>query len=103
MARTETVKPDASPPGVVVIYTDKTGDVIATAADFIRQSVGGYSLLEGQTYRAVRALGWNVVRAYCSGEMADALGEYEVDCIMKRLRERGGKVTIVPVGHKDAA
>lgn len=87
-----------TPKGVVAIYTDPDGHVIASATDFNKTGMGGCTLQETQSYRAKAALAGNVVRAYCSTALTDALSNYLCQQILEALQEKGGKVTILPIG-----
>lgn len=92
--------------GVVALAIDKTGSVIASVADFGRNTYGGFTLQEGQEMRAKRDLAHAVVAAYCSNVVVQALGSYETERVMGALCQKDLRVEIVAVGHdtpKDGA
>lgn len=68
--------------GVVAIYTDKDGRVIASVSDFDRSGYGGCSLEEAQGIRAKRALSRAVANAYCSPVFADKLNWMDCEKVM---------------------
>ena len=86
-------------PGIVAIYTDKGGRVIASASDFELSAPGGFTLAEGQEHRANICLCRAVIDAYCSSVIGAALDSYDCERIVHKL---GGTVTVIPVGHKNA-
>ena len=88
-------------PGVVAIYTSKEGAVIASVSDFDRSGYGGFSLLEGQTMRAKRALSHAVIHAYCSEVLSRVMETYDCERLLDRMVRDGAHITIVPVGQKD--
>lgn len=90
-----------TPPGVMVIVTAPDGRVIAHAADFHRDRPGGYKLREAQVYRAKRAAARATVDAYCSPVILEALGEYEIDLIVHKLRDKGHTMTEIDIGGHD--
>lgn len=87
--------------GVIAILTSPDGHVIATETDFGGLPHCGYTLRNGQEYRAINALKYAAVRAYCSRALSDALDGYAVDVVFRRLKDAGHRVTIIPIGHKD--
>lgn len=88
-------------PGVVGIFTDKLGRVVATVSDFNRDAPGGCSLREGQTWRCQRLLALEVVRAYCSQMILEGIEAYDCERILSRLCEKGATTTYIPIGHPD--
>ena len=91
------------PQGVIAIMTNSTGDVIATAADFERQSPGGMKLWEGQRHRARQAVKWRTVRAYCSNVMVDVISSYLKEQIAEELcsKKGGHKITCRAIGYPE--
>lgn len=94
--RQVTTKP---PRGIVGIFTDKLGRVVATVAEFETGGYGGCSLRESQTYRAKHMLNLEVMRGYCSEMIHEALENHDCDKIVQRLVKGGATVTFVPVGY----
>lgn len=87
------------PRGIVGIFTDKLGRVVATVAEFGTDCYGRCSLRESQTYRAKHMLNLEVVRGYCSEMIHEAFENYDCDKIVQRLVRGGATVTFVPVGY----
>lgn len=90
-----------TPPGVVGVFADKLGRVVATVSDFNRETPGGCSLRQGQTWRCQRLLALEVVRAYCSQMILEAIETYDAERILGRLCEKGATTTFIPIGHSD--
>jgi hypothetical protein len=86
-----------SPRGVVGIYTDVRGNVIASTSDFADDKPDGTRLAEAQEWRAKDALCRAVVNAYCSQVVYNALGAYECAQIVYKL---DGKMTFIRIGHE---
>jgi hypothetical protein len=90
------------PKGVIAIFTDERGRVIATADDFAPDKPGGYSLKDAQKYRAERRLPTKVVAAYASPGLGRGITEYYAGLIIQELTSNHGcKVTFIYVGHDD--
>ncbi len=90
---------DRQPRGIIAIVTDKAGHVIAHEADFSSSGVGGCKLYEAQEYRAVQAVKYSTIRAYCSETLTTALDSYMFREIFERLRNHGGhNITCRAVG-----
>lgn len=100
MSETQRLKP---PPGAVAVFTDKLGRVVASVSDFESGGYGGYSLFDAQKMRAQRMLALEVVRGYCSEMILDGLETHDCVQIVQRLVQKGARVTVIPVGHEDAA
>lgn len=93
---------DITPKGVIAIFTDEEGRVIATSADFNADRPGGFKMIEAQRSRATRGLAWKVVEAYASPNLTRAISEYEREQIVRTLQNQHKcKVTISPVGYSD--
>jgi hypothetical protein len=91
-----------APPGVIALFTDETGHVVATVTDFHRGGIGGCTLRETQEYRAKTALAHEMVNRYASRQLVRAMEDWRCREIMDRLcREFGCKVQIIPIGHAD--
>lgn len=86
------------PKGIIAIWTDPEGNVIATEADFDRSGYGGCKLWEAQRMRVNRAIAWSAVRAYCSPAVTDALTSYLLEQIAREMRNKGHKVTLREIG-----
>lgn len=84
--------------GVVGIYTDPDGHVIASVSEFETHGYGGFTLLQAQEHRAHQALARAVVQAYASERLWKAL-DGRCSEILNRLCRDGGKATFIPVGH----
>ncbi len=86
--------------GVVAIFTDENGHVIASVNDFDRSGYGGCKLVEAQRMRAERMLAYAVVNAYCSPRLVRAIEDYQAQHIVRRLiTDHGCKRTIVEIGY----
>jgi len=85
-----------SPAGVVGVYVDREGRVIASVSDFDQSGYGGFTLLESQERRAKPKLERAVVDAYCSHVVFNALDAYDFTEIVSKL---SGMMTFIPVGH----
>jgi hypothetical protein len=98
-----TEKTQPAPQGVIAIMTNSTGDVIATSADFERQSYGGYKLWEAQKHRAREHVRWATVRAYCSSVMSSALSSYLMTQIADELclPKGGHRITYRSIGYPE--
>jgi hypothetical protein len=89
------------PAGVVLVFIDERGNAIAHVGDFEPQAPGGFTLAEGQRYRAKRALAVAVSNAYASPMLVRGLEAYDCERVMERLcRVHGCKVHEVTVGHE---
>jgi hypothetical protein len=93
---------DKTPKGVIAIFTDDEGRVIATAADFNPDRPGGFKMIEAQRTRATRQLAWKVVDAYASPGLTRAISEYEREQIVRTLQtQHKCKVTVSAIGYSD--
>jgi hypothetical protein len=90
-----------TPCGVVLVFIDERGNAIANAADFEPQAPGGVTLLEGQRWRAKRALAFAVCHAYASEKLVRGMDDMDCERIVNRLRHvHGCTVHEVTVGHE---
>jgi hypothetical protein len=95
----DATKDKATPQGIVAIYTDKAGHVIATVSDFDRSGYGGFKTWQAQQIRCSDAIGRAVVRAYCSDPIVNHIDNYIVEQIMRALHsKKAGTVTFLAVG-----
>lgn len=92
---------DGTPPGMVGIFTDKTGRFVVTVSDFARDTPGGFSLRESQAYRVRLDLAREVIRAYCSPMILEAIQTHDCERIVNRLVKQGAKIMLIPIGHPD--
>jgi hypothetical protein len=83
--------------GMVAVVIGPTGEVLASAADFERQSAGGNTVAEGQTYRAKQAALAKFFRDYCHDAIADALENYARGELFRRMK--GYRLEVVPVSN----
>lgn len=100
MTKASHIDAASAPIGMVGLWIDPQGRVIANAADFHRDRPGGYRVQEAQEYRVRKALYRRMVDAYCSSVIADAVDEYAVDVIARNLLDKGHKVVFVPIGEE---
>lgn len=92
-------KTEEEPKGVIAIWTDPHGSVMATKADFNRSGYGGFKLWEAQRLRARKFVQWDAVKAYCSPVVTDCLTEYLIEEIAQEMQRKGHKVTIRALGY----
>ena len=92
---------DAEPLGIVAMLVDRDGREIATASDFKREAPGGYTLRQGQQYRAKMALCGAVMRALASPRLSDAIDNYTAERIVEGMQKQGCRIIIIPIGHKE--
>lgn len=89
------------PPGVVAIFTDEKGNVIAQASCFNASRMGGHTLAEAQRARARERLNGEVIRAYASPQLARAITNWGASEILRTLiHMHDCHVTYVEVGHE---
>lgn len=86
------------PRGVVAVFTDKHGDVIASVSDFDAQGYGGFTRQQSQEVRAKDRLAVAVVHSYCGAPVCEVLRDYDCQQIMRNMERNGAKVSIIPVG-----
>lgn len=89
-------------PGVVAVFTDNEGRVIATATSFEPESFSGFSLLRSQEIRAGNRLNAEVLKSYCSDIVSEVLNAHECRDIVNKMVKRGSSITLIPVGHPTA-
>lgn len=85
--------------GVLAIFTDPEGDVVASVSDFDRSGYGGFTLEEAQKLRATRALNDAVIRAYCSERILTCITDGGADQIVRAMERNGWRRTVLPIGH----
>lgn len=86
--------------GVVAVFIDETGHVIASASDFKTDRPGGFSVQEAQSARARSALTWAVMNAYASPRLVRGLHSYQAEETIRRLvNDHGCQVAVISVGH----
>lgn len=86
--------------GVVLVFIDEQGNGIAHAADFHRSASGGFTLLDGQRYRARRALAVAVCNAYASPNLVRGMDTGDCERTVDMLvRKHGCRVHEIPIGH----
>ena len=88
--------------GVVAIWTDPEGRVIAAESDFENSAYSGFSLGKSQSMRARNAVQRDAVRKYCSPVLTDCLDGHSFDRIAELMRIKGHKITLRAVGYNDA-
>lgn len=88
--------------GVLAIFIDPEGNVIASAADFDGTVSAGFTLAEAQEYRAKRALTREVLHAYCSDRIVPRISDHLAVQVVENLIRSGWKRQIVAIGHPDA-
>lgn len=76
--------------GVVQIFVNEEGYVIAHAADFNSSAYGGFTLIESQRLRVRDALALNVVNAYSSPGLVRGFDEGDARRVIARLVEKCG-------------
>ncbi|MGE0444535.1 MAG: hypothetical protein AB7P99_04850 [Vicinamibacterales bacterium] len=89
-----------APAGVVLVFLDERGRVVAHAADFNRDVPAGFDLDEIQRRRAKLELAFAVCNAYASPHLVRGLERYDCERIVERLcSAHGCKVHEITVGH----
>lgn len=89
------------PRGVVALFLDKEGRVLASVTDFSTGGYGGFSLQEAQKLRAKRSLAHEAMRALSSPLICEAIETYDAEKIMGAMCSRCGcRVETVAVGHE---
>ena len=88
----------SDPKGVVGIYTDADGRVIASVSDFEDSGYGGFSLQEAQRFRCKTKLAHAVMQAYCSDRVLAVFDNYYCEQLLNKLVSNGGRATYLPVG-----
>jgi hypothetical protein len=86
--------------GVVAVYTDKSGNVIASATDFDGFHPAGFTVKQIQEMNVHRKLARLVVKAYSSDVLVEAISGTDIcESILRKLINNGGKVSFVYIGH----
>lgn len=88
--------------GVVAIWTDAEGRVIAAESNFDTSCYSGFTLPKSQSMRARSAVQREVIRQYCSPAMYDCLDGHTVDRIAELMMCKDHKITLRAVGYNDA-
>lgn len=88
------------PSGVVGIFIDPDGRVIATATDFYKGYLGGFTLREAQTMRVKKALALEVANAFCSPVFVEAMSEYDIERVMQNMQKNGHKAVFLGIGEE---
>lgn len=87
--------------GVVALFLNERGQVIAEAVDFDNQGFGGFGLKRSQEIRANNRLSRAVVAAYCSPDFERAVSSYQADDIVRTLVDTHKcSVRRIYVGHE---
>jgi len=85
-----------TPKGIIGIFTNPKGDVIATATIF--DPIPQWQ----QESLARMRLAVEVARAYCAPDYARAISTHTSEAIMNDMqRTKGFTITMVPVGYND--
>lgn len=93
---------DKSPKGVIAVFTDERGNVIASQADFAPDRPGGFTMIEAQRRRAEDLLASKVVYAYASPALGRAIDPYTAQQIVRKLTSNHGcKMKTIPIGYSD--
>lgn len=88
--------------GVVKVFLNERGQVIAHAADFDRGGYGGFTLQQSQAHRVDERLGRAVIDAYSSPDLSRALSRFNVGDMMRTLvNQYGCKVHEINIGHDE--
>lgn len=87
----------AQPKGVVALFIGPDGYVWATGTDFAEGAWSGFTLVEAQTKRATDQMRRDFAVNTCNRAVADAMGLYDIEQIMRRMA--GYRVHVVEIGH----
>lgn len=88
------------PRGVVAVFANERGDVIASASNFDRQGVAGFQIQEHQRRRAKQELARAVAEAYCSSDYVRAMRTQDQEHVMQRLQDvHKCRVTFVNINY----
>ena len=89
--------------GVIGIFSDEDGHVIAHAADFALSGYGGFTLQRAQEIRVEERLATAICEAYASPRLVRAVPPHARHDIMRVLqRDHKCTVTMISIGHPDA-
>lgn len=92
----------SDPKGLIAVFTDETGHVIASATDFKPGRPGGFKMIEAQRGRVNQSLAYKVVEAYASPALTRAIDQYQREQILRKLQvEHKCSVKLIPVGYTD--
>ena len=89
------------PKGVIAIWTDPEGRVIATESDFELSGYGGFKIWEAQRMRARNSVYREAVRAYCSPAVSKVLSSYLLEGIANEMMKSGHRITLRAIGYDD--
>lgn len=89
------------PKGVVALFIGPDGYVWATGTDFAEGAWSGFTLVEAQAKRATDQMRRDFVVNTCNRAVADAMGLYDIEQIMRRME--GYRVHVVEIGHGEEA
>jgi hypothetical protein len=87
--------------GVIGVFTNPNGEVIASAPVFDRTQPGGFTLLEAQRCGAKRLLAYEIAKAYCSSVYVDSMSEWFMESAMNAMLNKGFKAKYIVVGHEE--
>lgn len=91
-----------APQGVIAMFIDERGHVVATVNDFDGGGAAGFSRKDNQRVRATSGLGLAVARKYCSPAFVRGISNYEADNIVRTLTsEHGCRIHIETIGYED--
>lgn len=86
--------------GVVALFIDKEGRVLANVSDFNSSGYGGFTLQQAQEIRAKSSLAHEMLEKLSSPLICAAVDTYDAKKIMDNMCSRCGcRVEIVSVGH----
>ena len=91
-----------TPKGMIGIFTNKHGTVVAADADFSQETTSTRPLRASQKERVSRLLARKVVAHYASQLLQEALDAEDCEQIMYKMVDKGATVTIFPIGHDNA-
>jgi hypothetical protein len=93
-------RPD--PQGVIAILTGPDGHVYAVGTDFNTSYSSGYTIKEAQECRAKRMMADLFVVNSCSGFVAKAMRDGDVDAIVATICQRDGfRRTVKYIGYPE--
>ena len=88
------------PKGVVGVFINAGGQVLASTSDFESECKDGFTLLECQKSRVRKALCIAVLRTLTSDSLVKAMEEnLEEDDFERSVRRIPGAITLIPIGH----
>lgn len=88
-----------SPSGVVALFINKAGQVLANVSDFNTSGYGGFSLRQSQEMRVKRSLAYEVLNKLSSPLICEAVDHYDAEKIMNNMCSRCGcRLEIIAIG-----